>query len=125
MDDLVIETYLENLDQRLTRVEQILPTLATKEDLRSEVATLATKEELRAAVAVLATKEELRAAVAVLATKEELRAAVAQLVTKEEFRDEIDRLQRHMTILLEAQDSKIELIAEHVLELLQRKRSNE
>ena len=112
MDDLVIETYLENLDQRLTRVEQILPTLATKEDLRSEVATLATKEELRAAVAVLATKEELR-------------AAVAQLVTKEEFRDEIDRLQRHMTILLEAQDSKIELIAEHVLELLQRKRSNE
>ena len=112
MDDLVIETYLENLDQRLTRVEQILPTLATKEDLRSEVATLATKEELRAAVAVLATKEELR-------------AAVAQLVTKEEFRDEIDRLQRHMTILFEAQDSKIELIAEHVLELLQRKRSNE
>jgi hypothetical protein len=112
MDDVVIETHLENLDQRLTRVEQILPTLPTKEDLRSEVARLATKEELRAAVAVLATKEELRAAVAVL-------------VTNKEFRQEIERLQRHMSVLIEAQDSKIQLIAEHVLELLQWKRSNE
>ena len=30
-----------------------------------------------------------------------------------------------MTILIEAKDSKIELLAEHVLELLRRKRSNE
>ena len=40
------------LDQRLTTVEQILPTLATKEDLRRAidraVAPLATKEELLA-----------------------------------------------------------------------------
>ena len=86
MDDIVIETHLENLDQRLTRVEQILPTLPTKEDLRSEVARLATKEE---------------------------------------FRQGIERLQRHMSVLIEAQDSKIQLIAEHVLELLQWKRSNE
>jgi len=125
MDDVVIETHLENLDQRLTRVEQILPTLPTKEDLRSEVARLATKEELRATVAVLATKEELRAAVAVLATTEELRAAVAQVVTNKEFRQETERLQRHMSVLIEAQDGKIQLIAEHVLELLQWKRSNE
>jgi uncharacterized protein YceH (UPF0502 family) len=32
-----------NLDRRLSRIEQILPTLATREDLKP----LATKEELR------------------------------------------------------------------------------
>ena len=51
MEDLMIATQIENLDRRLARVEQILPTLATKEDLKL----LATKEELKA----LATKEDL------------------------------------------------------------------
>ena len=36
MDDTVIAGHLENLDHRLARVEQILPTLATKEQLREE-----------------------------------------------------------------------------------------
>src|SRR5262245_16425100 len=48
-----------NLERRLTRVEQILPTLATKTDLETAVAPLATKAELAAAVEQLATKEEL------------------------------------------------------------------
>jgi uncharacterized protein YicC (UPF0701 family) len=43
MDDAVIVRHLENLDRRLANVEQILPTLATKDELR----TLATREELR------------------------------------------------------------------------------
>ena len=36
MDDAMIATHLENLDHRLARVEQILPTVATKEQLREE-----------------------------------------------------------------------------------------
>jgi hypothetical protein len=60
MDDDMIATHLENLDRRLAKVEQILPTLATKDELRAAVSPLATKEELRAAIAPLATKEELR-----------------------------------------------------------------
>jgi len=36
MDDAMIAGHLENLDRRLARVEQILPTLATKEELREE-----------------------------------------------------------------------------------------
>lgn len=47
-----MEDVLKNLDRRLTNVEQILPTLATKEDLKA----FATKEDLKA----LATKEELK-----------------------------------------------------------------
>ena len=33
----MLEQRLENIDQRLARVEQILPTLATKEDLAGRV----------------------------------------------------------------------------------------
>ena len=43
MDDDMIATHLENLDRRLARVEQILPTLATKEELKA----LATKDDIR------------------------------------------------------------------------------
>lgn len=38
-----LERVVQNIDRRLTKVEQILPTLATKEDLKA----LATKEDLR------------------------------------------------------------------------------
>ena len=38
---------LRNLDQRMDRVEQFLPTLATKDEVREAVAPLATKEKSR------------------------------------------------------------------------------
>ena len=38
MDDAVSAEHFENLDGRLGRVEQILPTLATKEDLEERLA---------------------------------------------------------------------------------------
>ena len=49
-----MEEVLKNLDRRLTNVEQILPTLATKGDLKI----YATKEDLKA----FATKEDLKEA---------------------------------------------------------------
>jgi hypothetical protein len=105
MDDVMTAIHLENLDRRLARVEQILPTLATKEDLHltvaDAVAPLATKEEL----APLATKEELAEAIAPLATKEELRR---------EIRDEGERSRRHMDVLIEGQRGDIQLLAEHL-----------
>ena len=49
-----MEEVLKNLDRRLTKVEQILPTLATKEDLKG----FATKDDLKA----FATKDDLKEA---------------------------------------------------------------
>jgi hypothetical protein len=129
MDATMIEEHLENIDQRLTKLEQILPTLATKD----EFLTLATKEELRAATAPLATKAELQAAIAPLATKAELQAAIAPLATKEELhateatlrgeiRDAAEQSRRHVTMLIEHQDAKLQLIAEHVLSLMDKRR---
>jgi hypothetical protein len=96
MDDATITGHFENLDRRLARVEQILPTLATRDELHAAIA---------AAVAPLATKEELRLAIA---------AAVAPLATKEELREEGERSRRHMDIVGEALRSDIQLLAEHV-----------
>jgi len=103
MDQDVIATHLENLDRRLAKVEQILPTLATKEELRAAIAPLATKDELKA-----------------LATKEELRAAIAPLATREELREEGERSRRHMDVLIEGQREDIQILAEHLTVVMAR-----
>ena len=97
MDNDMIATHLKNIDRRLASVEQILPTLATKDELR----VLATKEELATAIAPLATKAEMRETIA---------TAVAPLATQ----DGLDELRRHMNILHEDLRSDIRLIAEHM-----------
>lgn len=38
MDIMELDTLVKNIDRRLSRIEQILPTLATKEELREESA---------------------------------------------------------------------------------------
>jgi hypothetical protein len=103
MDDNMIATHLKNLDRGLARVEQILPTLATKEELRNLDHRLARVEQI---LPTLATKEELKT----LATKEDLKT----LATKEELREEGERSRRHMDVVAESLRSDIQLIAEHV-----------
>jgi hypothetical protein len=118
MNDTMIATHLGNLDRRLAsvelillqsieprldRVEHILPTLATKEELRAAIAD---------AVAPLATKAELQAAIAPLATKEELREEGER---SRRHTDEVgERSRRHMDVVAESLRSDIQLIAEHV-----------
>jgi hypothetical protein len=73
-----MERRLENLDQRLARVEQILPTLATKADLER----FATKADLER----FATKADLER----FATKAELNEGLAQQRALTELvRDEV------------------------------------
>ncbi|MDE3156300.1 MAG: hypothetical protein KGN76_14455 [Acidobacteriota bacterium] len=126
-----LEQVVRNVDARLTRVEQILPTLATKEEMRAAIAEaiapLATRAELREAIAPLATKAELREAIAPLATKAELREAIAPLATRAELREAIAplatradvaeegaRSRRYTNVLIEQVRSDIGLLAEHL-----------
>jgi hypothetical protein len=81
---------VENLDRRLSRVEQILPTLATKEDLKP------------------------------VATKEDLREAVSKLATEEEVREEGEKSRRHMDVLHERLETQIKVFAEGHAALEQR-----
>jgi hypothetical protein len=113
-----LELLVRNIDERLLRVEQILPTLATKEDLRNEVRNLATKDELRDLATKdelrnLATKDELRN----LATKDELRNLATKdelrnLATKDELRVESNRTRRHFDVVAERLEGHIRLLAE-------------
>ena len=84
MDKEPIEDVVRNVDLRLQRVEQILPTLATKDELREVVSALATKDEVK----------ELG---------ENLRA---------EMRDEGERSRRHMNVIAEDLRDQIRLVAE-------------
>ena len=95
-----MEQRLENVERRVDRVEQILPTLATREDLRAAIAPLATKAELRAAIAPLATKAELRAAIA----------------------ESEQRMRTHFDVVAEGLRDDIRLVAEAVATILERER---
>jgi len=50
MSRMDLEQVVRDTNRRLDRVEQILPTLPTREELDGRIAKLATKEELQAAI---------------------------------------------------------------------------
>ena len=99
-----MEDVLKNLDRRLTNVEQILPTLATKEDLKA----FATKDDLKA----FATKEDMKA----YATKDDLKA----FPTREEVKDLFTEAKRHASVLFERTQEQLEIIATYVADISQR-----
>ncbi len=133
MEPMEAENLLRKLDRRLQIVEQILPTLPTREEMHAAmadaVAPLPTREEMQAAiadaVAPLPTREEMHAAiagaVAPLATREETHAAIADaiapLATREEMRQEGERTRRHFDIVAESLRDDIRLIAESQITL--------
>jgi hypothetical protein len=129
MTDQARVDLVKNIDARTTRIEQILPTLATREELHAAIAPLATREELRAAVATLATREELHAAIALaiapLATRDEMHVAIAEavapLATRAEMyaaiKEEGERSRRHADVLIEDLRDDNRLILSHLIAL--------
>ncbi|MFB3855503.1 MAG: hypothetical protein ACE148_17025 [Vicinamibacterales bacterium] len=93
---------LENLDLRMTRVEQILPTLATRDEMHTA---------MKEAVAPLPTREEMHAAI---------QAATAPLATKQELREEGERTRRYTKILIEKVGDDVKLLAEGLAALAER-----
>lgn len=84
---------VKNLNHRVERIEQILPTLATKEDLQA-----------------FATKKDLEA----FATKKDLEALRKEMKTL--FQDAT----RHALVLHEDLKSQIGLVAEHLADVMSR-----
>jgi len=101
-----VELMIKNLNDRVTSVEQILPTLATKQDLEA----FATKEDLKA----LATKEDLRA----FATKVDLEAMRTELRT--EMKTLFTDARHYALVLHEDLKSQLGLIAEHLADVRSR-----
>ena len=99
MSPVDVLAMMKNLEQRTSAVEQILPTLATKEDLKA----LATKEDLKAFV-----------------TKEELKAALKPFATRVEMEVKFEEAKRFALVLHEDLKSDIALIAEHLADVMTR-----
>jgi hypothetical protein len=108
MPEQQILAALGSVDSRLTRVEQFLPALATREELERSIAPLATREELERAIAPLATREEMHATIA---------AAVAPLATREDVREEGEWSRRYTDVLIEDLRDDNRLILEHLVAL--------
>ena len=102
MDQDEMEQGLRNLDHRVERVEQLLPTLATENDLQAAIEPLATKAELKAAI---------DKAVEPLATKAELQSAIAGAER---------RMRTHFDVVAESLGDDIRLIATALATLSQR-----
>ena len=103
-----MEDRLEKLDRRLDRIEQILPTLATKDDLKGfptkdDLAAYATKDDLKA----FATKEDLKA----FATKADLGEAVERFTTI--VGTAFEQAERNARTLHEDLVGTIKLLGEH------------
>lgn len=96
MDSNDLEARVKNIDDRTARIEQILPTLATKDDLKA----FATKDYLKA----FATKDDLK----VFPTRDEMTTAI---------RDEGERTRQHFNAVAERIEESVRLIAEGHVEL--------
>lgn len=94
MDQQDMADRVKNHNDRVERIEQILPTLATKADLAAAVAPLATRDEMHAAITT---------AVAPLATRAELHHVV---------QEEGASTRLHFDVVAERLEGQIRLIAE-------------
>ena len=106
MSPVNMAAMVKNLDQRMSAVEQILPTLATKQDLEA----FATREDLKA----FATKEDLRA----FATKADLSEAINEV--RSEMQEKFEEAKRFALVLHEDLKGDFRLIAGHLLDVMSR-----
>jgi hypothetical protein len=108
-----MEQEIRNLNQWAAEVAQILPNLATRDDLERAVAQLATKEDLTA----FATKEDLRAGI------EEAKRYTENLilVTRGEIRTVDDKV-TSLAMSLNSLASDVKNIGEQVAILIARRR---
>ena len=90
MSPVDVLAMMKNLEQRTSAVEQILPTLATKEDLKAFV------------------------------TKEELQEALKPFATRVEMEEKFGEAKRFALVLHEDLKSDIALIAEHLADVMTR-----
>ena len=96
-----IEHKLMDLDHRVDRIEQILPTLLTRDEFKTAMEKVATKEDLRQAVDGLRTE---------MAMKTELEALRSEMQVA--FVKHSSEIRRHFDVVAESLRGDIRLIAD-------------
>ena len=123
-----IERVLRSVDVRVSTIEQILPTLATKHDLerfatKEDLGRFATKEDLerfatREDLERFVTKEDLKEELKRFPTREEMKREIADAVVM--LRAEIEASRRHALVLHEDVKADIRMLAEHLATVIER-----
>ena len=116
MDQNEIETRIKNIDERTTRIEQILPTFATKADLaafatKADLTAFATKADLTA----FATKDDLKE----FPTRDEMAAAIREEgeLTRAHFNGVAERIEESVKVIAEGHEATKAQTARHATEL--------
>jgi hypothetical protein len=86
-----IDDRVTNCEDRLDRVEQYLPLLATKADLEAAIEPLATREEMYAAIKAEGERSRLHATVLFEDTRDDIRIVLEHLVALSNRVDELAR----------------------------------
>jgi len=99
MEDRDRDALLQNLDARLGRVEQFLPSLSTREEMHAAI---------REAVAPLATREAMHAAITQEAARTDRRFDQVYAAIRQEGTES----RHHMDILVDSLRDDIRIVAE-------------
>ncbi len=100
-----MEKGTDDLERRVSQIEQVLPTLATKEDLRI------TEERLRSEIAEAEERLDQRLHAKIDSTEQRLRSEVT---------DAEKRMRTHFDVMTESLRDDIRLVAEAVATLTER-----
>ena len=115
MRTVQMEQRLGNVERRVDRIEQILPTLATRADLKAAIAPLATKAELRAAIAESEQRMCDRMDAMAERLREDMRTHVSDAISASE-----QRVRTHFDVVAEGLRDDVRLVAEAVVALSER-----
>ena len=103
MTPMELEAMVKNLDPRVSSIEQILPTLATRQDLKQDIETLRTE-----------TRQEFQS------VRKEIRELKEVVALKCEMHALFDEAKRYALVLHEDVKSQLGLIAEHLADVMTR-----
>ena len=107
-----METLLQNLDARWARIEQILPTLATRSDLAVVRAELG--EQIHASAQAVRAELTGRINAARVELTEDIDSSARAL--RAEFTEQISSSANRLRVLIEASRDETRVLAEHVLD---------
>ena len=109
MNHAEIEQKLMDLDHRVDRIEQILPTLLTRDEFQVAMEKVATKEDLRGAADGLRTEMATKAALEALRTEMATKAALEGLRTEMATKAALEALRTEMATKAELEALRSEM----------------
>ena len=115
-----METLLQKLDARVANIEQILPTLATREGLAAVRTELAAQIDSSAQAVRTELAEQIHSAAQAVRTELAEQIQSSAQTVRAELTEQIQSSANGLRVLIEASRDDTRVLAEHVLDLMTR-----